>query len=86
MTESKGGGLRGHDKQQRALRDERQGAYDPVGNQKKRDASQPTPHEKAQPGSAVQGEPIPADDLELPEGLKRQPMGPYDRDKGRASD
>jgi len=43
--------------------------------------SAPTPQEKAQPGSAMQGEPVPVEDFELPEGLKRQPMGAYSKDK-----
>jgi len=39
--------------------------------------------------AAMQGEPVlatPADGFDLPEGLKRQPMGPYSRDKGRGND
>ena len=36
-----------------------------------------------QPGADVRGEPVPTKNFELPEGLKRQRMGPYDRDKGR---
>ena len=64
-------------------RDERHGAYDPVGNQTKPDRSSPSPHEKAQFGDAAQGEPIPTDESVLPEGLKRQPAGPYDKDRGR---
>ena len=67
------------------LEDNRYGTYNPVGQQKT-DTSQPTPHEKAQPGAAMQGEPVPgssADGFDLPEGLKREPMGPYNRDKGR---
>jgi hypothetical protein len=34
----------------------------------------------------MQGEPIPTENFELPEGLKRQPMGPYNRDKGRSDE
>jgi hypothetical protein len=82
MTGTKGS--RSVDRQQDAPTDKRQGAYDPVGNQTKPDASAPTPQEKAQPGSAMQGESVPVEDFELPEGLKRQPMGPYSKDKGRA--
>ena len=66
------------------LRDTRQGAYDQVGNQMKPDDSAPTEHERLQIGGAMQGEPIPTENSELPEGLKRQPMGPYNRDKGRS--
>ena len=37
------------------------------------------------PRPPMQGEPVPAtpaDGFDLPEGLKRQQMGPYSRDKG----
>ena len=85
-TEPKGGGLRGRDKQQSGLRDTRQGAYDPAGNQTVPDTSQPTPRERAQPGTAVQGEPIPTEGEELPERLKRRPTGPYYRDRGRVDE
>jgi hypothetical protein len=51
MTEPKGGGLRGRDKQQ----------------------------------GSVQGEPVPTEGYELPEGLKRRPKGPYDKDLGRGN-
>jgi hypothetical protein len=68
------------------LRDDRQGAYDPVGNQKKADDSEPTGHERAQTGGSMQGEPIPTKSFNLPEGLKRQPAGPYSRDKGRSEE
>lgn len=78
------GGLRNKtDRQQGDLRDERQGAYDPVGNQKLPDTNQQTEHERGQPGADVRGKPVPAENFELPEGLKRQRKGPYDRDKGR---
>ena len=68
------------------LRDDRQGAFDPVGNQKKTDASEPTDREREQPGGSIQGEPIPTKSFNLPEGLKRQPMGPYSRDNGRSKE
>jgi hypothetical protein len=77
------GGLHRDGPQQGDLRDERQGTYYPVGNQKLPDTNQQTEHERAQPGADVRGEPVPTKDVELPEGLKRQRMGPYDRDKGR---
>src|SRR3954454_15892444 len=70
------------------LEDARFGTYDPVG-QMKSDRSRPTPREIAQPGASMQGEPVPAtpaDAVDLPEGLKRQPMGPYSRIKGRGND
>lgn len=78
------GGLHSRkDRSQGVLRDERQGTYDPVANQKTADTSQPTPHEKAQPGGAMQGEPVPDHGAELPEGLKRDRKGPYGREHGR---
>jgi hypothetical protein len=70
--------------QQGDFPDEREGAYDSVGNQKPPDTNQQTEHERAQPGADVRGEPIPAENFELPEGLKRPRMGPYDRDTGRS--
>jgi hypothetical protein len=84
--EPKGGGLRGRDKQQSGLRDTQQGAYNSGGKQTKPDTSQLTPRERAQPGSTVQGEPVPTADVALPEGLKRRPTGPYYRDQGRRHD
>jgi hypothetical protein len=56
--------------QQGDLRDERQGTYDPVGNQKRPDTNQQTEHERAQPGADVRGEPVPTKNFELPEGLR----------------
>ena len=71
------------DNTQDRLRDTRRGAYDPVGNETVPDTSQPTPHERAQPGGAMQGEPVPARTSELPAGLKRARKGPYGRKSGR---
>jgi hypothetical protein len=68
------------------LRDHRQGAYDQVGNQKKPNASASTERERRQTGGSMQGEPIPTENFDLPEGLKRQPLGPYNRDKGRSNE
>jgi hypothetical protein len=68
------------------LRDDRQGAYDAAGNQDKPDDSEPTDREREQTGGSMQGEPIPTKNFNLPEGLKRQPMGPYSRDKGRSDE
>ena len=70
------------------LRDTRQGNYDPASGLPKENTSQTTPHERAQPSGAVQGEPVPdlSEDAELPEGLKREPKGPYSRVKGRGND
>ena len=70
------------------LRDTCQGNYDPASGLPKENTSQTTPHERAEPGGAVQGEPVPdlSEDAELPEGLKREPKGPYSRVKGRGND
>ena len=62
------------DARQDDLRDERQGAYDPVGNQKVADTNHQTEHERAQTGADVRGEPAPTGSFELPEGLKRPRM------------
>jgi hypothetical protein len=86
MATKNRGGLRGKDGKQDSLVDNRQGTYDPVGNQTVPDTSQPTPREQAQPGAAMQGEPVPTKNFTLPEGLKRQRMGPYDRNRGRATE
>jgi hypothetical protein len=61
------------------LRDTRQGTYGAAGNQTQEDLSDPTPRKQAQSGGAMQGDPIPAKNFQLPEGIKRQPMGPYNR-------
>jgi len=82
MAKTKGEPRRADNTQDR-LRDTRRGAYDPVGNETVPDTSQPTPHERAQPGGAMQGEPVPARTSELPAGLKRARKGPYGRNSGR---
>jgi hypothetical protein len=72
------------DRARRGRPDDRQGAYDPAGDRTKRDTSEAAPHERVQPGAAIQGEPVPTKDFEqLPEGLKRQRKGPYSRTRGR---
>ena len=81
-------GLRGPDKTQDHLQDARQGAHDPVGNVVTPDTNQQTPHERAQPGADVRGEPVPAgkhaaEDDSLPEGLKRERKGPLNKSDGR---
>ena len=67
------------------LRDTRKGTFDPGGNLPKANTSKTTPHERAQPAEAMQGEPIPdgSADAALPEGLKRERKEPYSRIKGR---
>jgi len=76
----------GDTSQASTLLDKRQGTYDQVANQTKPDDSEPTEHERAQGGGGMQGEPIPTNDFALPEGIRRQPTGPYSRDKGRSRD
>jgi hypothetical protein len=71
------------DPRQDDLRDERQGAYDPVGNQKVPDTNHQTKHERAQTGATFVASLYPTENFELPEGLKRPRMGPYDRDRKR---
>jgi hypothetical protein len=82
-TENAGGQQSKNAPQQGDLRDEHQGTYDPVGDQKLPDTNRQTEHERAQPGADVRGDPVPTKNLDLPEGLKRQRMGPYSRDHGR---
>ena len=77
------GKLTGRDTHRGALRDTRQGAYDPVANQKVPNTSQASPHEKGQTGGSMQGEPVPAPNIDLPEGLQRERKGPYGRKTGR---
>jgi hypothetical protein len=71
------------------FRDTRSGAYDPIN-----DAGRPppeqvheatTPHEAAQDGADVRPEPKPSREAVLPEGLRRQPKGPYSFKIGRRS-
>jgi hypothetical protein len=61
------------------LSDTHQGTYGPGGNQTQEDLSDPTARERAQSGGAMQGDSVPAKKFQLPEGIKRQPMGPYNR-------
>ncbi len=71
------------------FRDTRSGAYDKVN-----DAGRPqpdqvheaiTPHEAEQDGADVRPEPLPSQEPVLPEGLRRQPKGPYGQRTGRRS-
>ena len=62
------------DPRQDDLRDERQGAYDPVGNQKVPDTNHQTKHERAQTGATFVASLYPTENFELPEGLKRPRM------------
>jgi hypothetical protein len=86
----RGEGMRGKDKQG-ALRDTRHGTFDPAGQevtQPARAESKASKHQRDQPGADVrEGDlasgPVPMEDFSIPEGLRRQRMGPYDRDVGR---
>ena len=66
------------------LRDEQHGTFDPVNEAGKpvRDdkiGERTTPHQRAQPGADVRGEPIvgPAAEDPIPEGLRRERQGAY---------
>ena len=82
-----GGGLRGDDRRQGALRDERHGAHDsaapPIVTRPMQ--QKPTPHEAAQHGADVRSETTPTDDS-IPLGLKRKPKGPLSPTRGRAKE
>jgi hypothetical protein len=92
MSNGKGGeGLHGRDRQQAHLRDTRAGAYDAAESEvAPNDAEAPrSGHRRAQPGAEVRQE-VGDDDAaartredDLPEGLKRKPTPPYDKDAGR---
>jgi hypothetical protein len=76
-----GDGLRGPDKQQSALRDEEHGTFGPSEGG---GAGGRTPHRDAQHGAAVRGQPSMVQrESELPEGLRRERKGPYDKNLGR---
>lgn len=82
-TRAKGGGdgLRGSDKQQSDLRDAGKGAYNQPPNGG--DAAESTPHQDAQWGADVRGQPtmVQRED-DTPKGLRRERNGPYDPRKG----
>jgi hypothetical protein len=92
MSNGKGGeGLRGRDRQQAHLRDTRAGAYDAADPEVERNDAdaQRSRHRREQPGAEVRQE-VGDDDAaahtrddDLPEGLKRKPTPPYDKDAGR---
>jgi hypothetical protein len=90
MTTSKpGSGLRGPDRRQEGLRDDRGGTYDdgPPGQSEQRNSPR-TDDEGARPRDT---EGVRADDAEanrefdLPEGLKRERVGPYGKDTRRGT-
>jgi len=75
-------GLRGPDKQQRALRDVREGAYD-RGRVSRTRGQQSGQSGAEVPESAPPAETVPGTASKLPEGLQRPLRGPYNRDHGR---
>ena len=92
MTKGKpGAGLRGPDKQQAHLRDERGGTYDEAGASRSAEpvSSERTRHQQRQGGADVRegvpngDAPHPTRTADLPEGLERERKGPYDKDAGR---
>jgi hypothetical protein len=92
MTKGKpGAGLHGPDKQQAHLRDERDGTYDEAGVSRSAEPviSERTRHQAKQVGADVregvpnEDSPHPTRTADLPEGLRREPKGPYDKDAGR---
>ena len=79
-----GNGLRGADKSQGALRvDDATLGQPPDGGS----AGERSPHQDAQHGADVRGQPSMVQKQEaLPEGLRRQRKGPYDKNVGRGED
>jgi hypothetical protein len=72
------------------LRDKRSGAYDPANEVGKPQPDQVreerTPHQNAQPGADVRGEPLaPESNRPPPEGLRRARKGPLNKRSGRRS-
>lgn len=67
--------------------DTRGGAYDPVtpfGNpQPPQVKDKETLHQRAQWGADVRPEPLPDEGYPLPEGLRKERMGPLNKDTGR---
>jgi hypothetical protein len=81
----KSAGLNGEDKRQGDLRDQTSTLREPLRGEAAE--NQRSPHQAAQHGADVRGTPPvvqgsnPEDSL--PEGLRRERMGPYDRNGGR---
>ena len=85
LGENHGAGLRGRDRQQGALRDKDRGAYSQCCEDG--GAGERTPHQDAQHGANVRGQPAMVQrDEDLPEGLLRERKGPYDKNFGRKED
>ena len=79
-----GNGLRGPDKSQGELRDVDATRSQPPNGASAGDRS---PHQDAQHGAEVRGQPSMVQKHEaLPEGLRRERKGPYDKNVGRAED
>lgn len=71
-------------------RDINHGTFDPITPAGRPQPDQPrvatTPHEDAQPFASMQGEPLPGDEVPLPEGLRRKRMGALGPKQGRRQD
>jgi hypothetical protein len=82
------GGLRGEDKRQGELRDHSSNMREPVRGEPAE--TQRSPHQDAQRGADVRGNPpmVQGADVadSLPEGLRRERKGPYDKNLGRNED
>ena len=79
-----GNGLRGPDKSQGELRDVDATRGEPPNGAS---AGHRSPHRDAQHGAEVRGQPSMVQKQEaLPEGLRRERKGPYDKNVGRAED
>jgi hypothetical protein len=77
-----GDGLRGSDKQQGELRDQTSKLREPRKGEPAE--QQRSPHQDAQHGVDVRGNPPMVQGSDgLPEGLKRERKGPYDKNLGR---
>jgi hypothetical protein len=79
------GGLGGKDKQQGDLRDQSSNMREPVRGEPAE--TQRSPHQDAQHGADVRGNPPmvqgTSPEESLPEGLRRERKGPYDKNVGR---
>ena len=81
-------GLRGEDKRQGELRDQTSNMREPERGEQAE--TQRSPHQDLQQGADVRGNPpmVQGSDAmdALPEGLKRERKGPYDKNLGRGED
>jgi len=81
-------GLRGSDRRQGDLRDQSSNMREPIKGDPAEE--QRSPHQDAQEGADVRGEPPMVQGTSqsdaLPEGLQRERKGPYDKNLGRIED